>query len=596
MQDLPKNILLEYYKDKTEQSINYLKEKYQLVICSKDDEDVPTGIKIGKNYKLYYKVKITILSKQFTLILAFPDFFPDVFPKIYLSIKDYQDIYPIPHLDNDRFICTSDPNVVSLNDKKPGKAVEELIKKAIEIIKEGINKENAEDFIEEFIAYWSNEADNTFLSIYEPGNDFELLYLFKLSEYFFGQHYILSKTEEELKRWLMPFGVELNSLKLKVLYIPTNKFNPFSLRENKDLLEILENYQNNKYFKSVEQYFNNNIDNSIICASFIIGENRILFGWKHLRGIGEMFKGFRNNRIPLNIRLITRNLPIKKNRIIRLDKERIFKRGGSITSLLKKDINLTLLGCGSIGSFLAMSLSRCGISNFELIDKEILSPENIPRHLCGMLEASKGMYKGDAIKKRLMEHFPYIECKVYDEDFLELIKERKLSFEKCDILIVALGDFSLERRINFLQRKGEINCPIIYLWIEPYGIGGHALYINPNDKGCFECCFNNDGRFKYSIVESEQVFEKRESGCQSTFIPYSSLNIEQFISIICKNIITILEKKLKESMLFTWIGDIEEFESFNFKISPMYSGQSPYTLIQKRSFQNEFCKICGKKV
>ncbi len=598
IQDQHKNILSNYYENSVRKAIDYLKTKYSLLDCERNDNDIPEIIQSSKQYNKFYKIEINLLSKSFILILAFPKSFPDTFPKIYLSKKNYQEIYPIPHIDKNRFICTRDPEIVSLSDKKTGEAIEKLIEIALEILEKGIKGENKEDFIKEFLAYWDDGPRYIFLSLFEPVENCEKLYLFELSKKLFGYKLILSGSEEELVNWLIPFNVKVESTKGEALYLPLSKFYPFSLNVNSDLLKILGNRPNEKYIGKVGNFFNKNARNCIIVSSFLIDGERILFGWSHQRGTVEKFKGFRRSHVPLDIRFKdpkNKNIPIEKIEIIRLDKRRIFKRGGAITTFLKKDNSIALAGCGSLGSYLAMSLSRCGISNFILIDNEYLFPENTPRHLCGFLEASLKMKKVDAVKKRLTEHFPHLECKTYFSDFLQLLQEEKINLEKCDLLIIAIGKISLERRINFLQRRGVIDCPVVYMWIEPFGIGGHILYVHPNKYGCYECCFDNNGIFKYSIARSDEKFQKRESGCQSTFIPYSSLQIEQFISIASKKILTVLNKGLKESILYTWIGDIKEFEDMKFRINPMYVIKPPYSIIERKILSQETCRVCGKE-
>jgi len=599
IQDQHKNILSNYYENSVKKAIDYLETKYSLLDCERNDNDVPEIIQSSKQYNKFYKIEINLLSKSFILILAFPKSFPDTFPKIYLSKKNYQEIYPIPHIDKNRFICTRDPEIVSLSDKKTGEAIEKLIEIALEILEKGIKGENKEDFIKEFLAYWNDESCHFLLSLFTPIEDCKQLYIFKLSKEFLGCRLILSESKERLMKWLNPFDVEIENEEYKVLYIPLSRFNPYLLDNNKDLLAILSNPVNKNYLKEVENFFNGSINNNIIISSFYIEGERILFGWKHKRFRVKQFKGgFRSSYVPLQIRLADpkiRNKPIEKIEIIRLDKGRIFKRGGAITTFLKKDNSIALAGCGSLGSYLAMSLSRCGISNFILIDNEYLLPENTPRHLCGFLEASLKMKKVDAVKKRLTEHFPHLECKTYSNDFLQLLQEEEINLEKCDLLIIAIGKISLERRINFLQRRGVIDCPVVYMWIEPFGIGGHILYVHPNEYGCYECCFDNNGIFKYSIARSDEQFQKRESGCQSTFIPYSSLQIEQFISIASKKILTVLDKGLKESILYTWIGDIKEFEDMKFRINPMYVTKSPYSIIERKILSQETCEVCGKE-
>jgi len=585
MQDQHKNILSNYYEDLVDKAVDYLKTKYTLVECNRDNNDIPENIKSDNQYNRFYKIKTELLSKSFVIVLAFPILFPDAFPKIYLSKKNYEEVYPVPHVDKNRLICTRDPEVVILNDKKPGEAIEELIKIALKILEKGVNGENTEDFIKEFLAYWNDEACHYLLSIFEPVDYCKKLYFFVLSKKIFCLKNILSESKEKLVKWLDPFDVEIEDKYYDVLYIPLSEFNPYLLNRNKDLLTILNNNSFNKGdIKHVENFFNESSRNNIIISSIDIEGERMLFGWKHQMVRVKQFKGgFRGSYAPLQIRLLDSKIKdrsIEKIKLIRLDKGRIFKRGGAITSFLKKDNSVGLIGCGSLGSYLAMSLARCGISRFTLVDKEYLSPENTPRHLCGFLEASLNMKKVDAVKKRLKEHFPHIECETYSDDFLKLFYEREIDLGKCDLLIVAIGNISIERRINFLQRKGEINCPVVYLWIEPFGVGGHILYISPDEHGCYSCCFENNGTFKYSISKPNEQFQKRESGCQSTFIPYSALQIEQFISVASKKILEILDGKLKKSALFTWVGDIKEFENMNFKINRMYAAKSSYSIIE----------------
>ena len=42
--------------------------------------------------------------------------------------------------------------------------------------------------------------------------------------------------------------------------------------------------------------------------------------------------------------------------------------------------------------------------------------------------------------------------------------------------------------------------PIIYTWIEPFGVAAHAILIMPGpNNGCFECCLSNDLSYKFSV-------------------------------------------------------------------------------------------------
>lgn len=602
MQDQHENLLTNFYKDSIHKAKHYLETRYSLLICNENDEDaseiVQTLSQIHPEYKQFWKIEIDGLLRRFTFILSIPDTFPDTFPKIYLAKKDYQEIYPVPHLDKNRFVCTRDPEVTVLNDKKPGEAVEKLIKIAIEILEAGIKKENRNDFIEEFLAYWNEKATRLSLSLFVPGDNVMHLQIFRLSKKVFGSKRIVADSEENVKKWLAPFHIDtIDEKNIKVLYLPLSEFLPQSLQKDEDLVKVIKNSNNNEYIKEIESYFNQDRNHYIIISSFLVKGEKILFGWRHKGWRGIQFRGFRRNHVPLEIRIEnskTRDNQLEKIKIIRLDKERIFKRGGTMSTFLNKDISVALIGCGSLGSCLAMSLSKCGISKYLLIDKDHLEPENTPRHLCGFVEASQHAKKVEAVKKRLTAHFPHIECQAYYGDVLQLLQKGEVTLKDCNLIIIAIGNMSVERRINYLTRNGLINNPVVYLWVEPLGVGGHILYIHPRNGGCYGCCFDNNGIFSYSITRPEDKFQKRESGCQSTFLPYSSLHIEQFTSVACKKILAILEKGLEISTLYTWLGDIEEFEKLGHSIDPMYDSQISYRIIEREISLQKTCGLCGR--
>ena len=48
------------------------------------------------------------------------------------------------------------------------------------------------------------------------------------------------------------------------------------------------------------------------------------------------------------------------------------------------DANVLIAGCGSGGGTVALQLAMSGINNFTLIDNDVLEPENVIRHVCGL--------------------------------------------------------------------------------------------------------------------------------------------------------------------------------------------------------------------
>jgi len=161
-----KSALNNFYEESSERVKQHLEKKYSAKKINEEDDDFP-DIYQKENY-IFLKVHVVRESSPLTLVIAIHKHFPDKLPKIYLSKKDYLEIPLIPHVDKNRFVCTKDPRVIFLNDKKPAEAIDELIKVAIDIISKGIKKENIEDFTEEFLAYWNDQAETKFLSLWSP--------------------------------------------------------------------------------------------------------------------------------------------------------------------------------------------------------------------------------------------------------------------------------------------------------------------------------------------------------------------------------------------------------------------------------------------
>lgn len=86
----------------------------------------------------------------------------------------------------------------------------------------------------------------------------------------------------------------------------------------------------------------------------------------------------------------------------------IFSRN---TGILESDIMLrkgaVIIGCGSVGSLVALELARAGVGRFFLIDMDIFSYHNICRHQCGILDVGK--YKTTALQERILQINPSAE-------------------------------------------------------------------------------------------------------------------------------------------------------------------------------------------
>jgi molybdopterin/thiamine biosynthesis adenylyltransferase len=238
-----------------------------------------------------------------------------------------------------------------------------------------------------------------------------------------------------------------------------------------------------------------------------------------------------------------------------------------------------------------MLLAKSGFQLLTLVDDEDLTEENVARHLCGCHEVATIQSKVRAVKQTLERHLPYVVCDAKESDVLDLLINAPETFRVVRLVIFATGNMAAERRANdFFQTV--MPKPVVYLWIEPFGVGGQVLYVSPGRGGCYRCCFDSNGAFRFAVAANGQKFARREAGCQTTFTPYGAADLEIFCAIACKEIIQIIQRSPDRNTLTTWIGDKEQFESAGFKISDAYAAHESYSLYRREVSRQPSCEIC----
>lgn len=93
------------------------------------------------------------------------------------------------------------------------------------------------------------------------------------------------------------------------------------------------------------------------------------------------------------------------------------------TGILESDVMLNkralFIGCGSVGSLVAVELAKAGVGSFMLVDMDIFGYHNICRHQCGIYDV--GRFKTDAVADRILQINPYahvlqFNCAIQDVD------------------------------------------------------------------------------------------------------------------------------------------------------------------------------------
>lgn len=587
-QDRHGKALATFYKEAIAKGRAYLDELYPVEDCPPSDKDAHNILNLNKNSSVW-RITVTGKLRTFTFYVAIPQTFPDSFPKVYLSEIDYAEISPVPHVDKNRFVCTRDTATAVLNDAQPGEAIEGLLKVAVNNLEAGIRGELKRDFEEEYLAYWNDEAELKAIVFSNLPTPPAKVLMFAFSEPLFDAFHLITTSNSSAISWVQRIGVDrsIHSGE-EILFLPLPNVPEFLPATNHDI-DALLNALDPASSAALDSFRGN-----IILASIVRRDDVMLFCWMHPL---LPLDGFRAKRgaVPLKLRIKrSRNKKIVKFSIKRFDLDRLIRRAVDMGTVTKEDNPIAIVGCGSVGSNVAMLLAKSGAQNFILIDEEPLNEENVARHLCGIHDVVTTKSKVEAVKKTLEKHLPFVKCDIHQKNILDLFIHEPQTFNNSKVVIFATANMAAERRANDFFHT-QIMKPVIYLWLEPYGVAGHVLFVSPEHGGCYRCCFDSNGDFLFYVSAPGQGFNRRETGCQTTFMPYGAVDLGMFCSIACKIIIEILSKMPARSTLYSWIGDRKQFESNGFKISDDYAAHDNYSIHVRYPVPQVMCEVCKAK-
>lgn len=139
-----------------------------------------------------------------------------------------------------------------------------------------------------------------------------------------------------------------------------------------------------------------------------------------------------------------------------------------------------IVGLGSAGSKIALSLARMGVRDFHLIDYDIFLPENVERNALDW--GNLGEHKVDAVQEALLRLGVEFDIEISRADITGQESSASVSIildrlGKCDLIIDATADpkvFNLMAAIASVYKK-----PLVWLEVYAGGIGGMIARSRP---------------------------------------------------------------------------------------------------------------------
>lgn len=530
--------------------------------------------------------EILVDGHHVTLQILLDRSFPLTLPRIFL--KPWDALGFIPHIDLNGFICFADPEGLIVDRHRPVDVIKGSLQRVIQLLTEGVRGKNKQDFVNEFEAYWGRlKEPEIVFSTLEDGDQACRVVVASAKE----EATYVSRNEQEIHQFLN--GFPSGSLVIhSALYLPLQPGtiilpprpdrDPWSVQEAREIL--LANLSPANQRRVAKLLKRQRADKYVIVKLPRPAGGYSLFGFRFEKPSKRhplLANGSANRLIPL--------------KLIRLDRKFLTQRGGGSIELADKRV--LLIGCGAVGSQVANQLTRAGILNLTLLDHDRLDPANTFRHTLGRQYWRKS--KAEALKEQLELNLPYASIQAVEDKVENAIRNGIVRLSQYDLVILAIGNPTVELYINELIFSQE-RAMAIFTWLDPLGIGGHALLVHPRKNGCFECLYTSmiDGsgtlQNRASFAAPDQYFGRDLSGCASLHTPYGMIDAANTANLATRLAINALAEKENGNPLLSWKGDATDFQIEGFRLSSRYSSSPTQLHEQRYSYYNPACRVCGR--
>lgn len=542
-----------------------LKQRYAQALCQVGEALKEQGYSAQKN-SVWIGDVIDNDGKRACVSVELPAEFPDTLPVI--RVLGHNAIQMRAHVERDGKICIASNNVL-LDASRPVTLLQEALDRAKQVLFGNSNSHN-EELLSEFMAYWEDNHGPVVYSICPPLSQARHIYAGELERV--NKRCLIAESEAQASQWAKNLGTKIVwcsdaiFVPLAAPVLPPAYNRGFNLRDLCAIVSGKARAEDNGIFQ--EYIRTKPFPIYVLLGVPIHLETRTLALAKiqEVRGTQttEICRGFRYGKLPQRLLLKRmQNQPVRRPEIQRLDAPYLVERGGGIVELL--NTRVVVIGCGAIGSHLATALAGSGIGSLHLIDKEIVSADNIHRHAIGTYAVN--LKKAEAVAMHLQSRFPHLNITYHSEDVLKLLREKPEEVTNADAIIIAIGNETIERRLNEVLRECKLR---IHCWLEPLGLGGHVIAVS-GKTGCYECLIRTDDTVGLlnmaSLVELGQDFEKSMAGCAGTFTPYGVIDAQRAAVETVRITLSYLTAGSRQSQLRSWIISDSEFVARQFRLS-----------------------------
>ena len=246
-----------------------------------------------------------------------------------------------------------------------------------------------------------------------------------------------------------------------------------------------------------------------------------------------------------------------------------------------------VVGLGSGGGFVALSLAMSGVGHFVLVDDDVLEEGNIMRHVADRRYI--GQNKAAAVADLIRHRNPGAQVDVR----AGRIEQHMDALDDLDILVVAVDGEQVKYIINEATLKRHLTAS--YAGVYERGEGGDIVMIYPYDGPCYACWSqtlragvvqpmpNEAGELDYGMIGEEGTLEA-EPGLWVHVTKVASIQTDLILNELLRG--SDVYEEMPGNTLIVANGTLE-----------IIDGQSndPHTSLWFQVDRDPDCLVCGNK-
>jgi molybdopterin/thiamine biosynthesis adenylyltransferase len=473
-----------------------------------------------------WRFQLDVEGQIVDLDLTVDNRFPRSRPRVGLSKPPPFPSYP--HVESDGRLCIIE-DVDELDHTKPTGIIKAVLKGAAEVLEEGLTGRNEDDFRDEFLSYWDPTAKGpTVFSLADPCGSSRRVKLWCS-----GKNYVAAEDRRSMSNWLKNRTgrglAEGEACQPALILWFDQPLLPNEYPSNPADLCALADKAGGSAPDLLRRYLAEDICERLVLLG-AQSKNGPCFAAvtiqphpSHRRNsVRARRKGNPAKPQPSVILAEVLRGALIRHRVERVDPQLIHGRDSNRELDILLASKVIMLGCGSLGGYIARTLAQAGVGEIVLIDPDVFEPANSSRHVLGG-ECTHG-HKAQALAVKLRREFPHTRFEHHNQSWQLVADKNSKKFQQADLVVSTIGSWSHEGEFNARQVNLGHPSSTLYAWTEPFGAAAHAVIVG-SSGGCLACGLTSFGEPMFKAAQFSGDTLRQMAACGSYFQPYGASEI-----------------------------------------------------------------------